>query len=312
MATYLITGVAGFIGSNLAEALLQRDEIVRGIDNFATGKRENLVPLRGLDFIDGDITNAETMKRVMRGVDYVLHEAAIPSVPRSVAEPVLCNRINIDGTLTVLEAARHARSVKRLVYAASSSAYGDTPTLPKVESMATRPLSPYAVAKLTSEYYASVYSRLYELPCVSLRYFNVFGPRQDPTSQYAAVVPKFVQAALRGEEPPVYGDGSQSRDFTFIGNVVEANLKACTADNVGGEVFNIACGRSYSLLELLQVINTILGSKVTPHFWPARAGDIKDSLADISKARKMLGYTGAIQLEAGLRQAIGWYKEHLR
>jgi nucleoside-diphosphate-sugar epimerase len=312
MATYLITGVAGFIGSNLAEALLDRHETVRGIDNFATGKRENLAGLKGLDFVEGDITSPETMKRAMRNIDYVLHQAAIPSVPRSVADPVESNRNNIDGTLIVLEAARQARTVKRLVYAASSSAYGDTPTLPKVETMTPRPLSPYAVAKLASEHYMSVYSRLYDLPCVSLRYFNIFGPHQDPTSQYAAVIPKLVQCALRGESPPIFGDGKQSRDFTFVGNAIEANLKACTAENVAGETFNVACGKSYSLLELVATINELLGTQVAPRFLPARAGDIKDSLADISKARERLGYTAAIDFKEGLRRTIAWYKEHLR
>ncbi|MBI5508182.1 MAG: SDR family oxidoreductase [Deltaproteobacteria bacterium] len=311
MSTYLVTGVAGFIGSNLAEALLARGDTVRGIDNFVTGKRDTVAGLKGLDFIEGEITSADTMKRVLRGVDYVLHEAALPSVPRSVAEPVLCNHANVNGTLTVLEAARHARSVKRLVYAASSSAYGDTTVLPKVETLAPRPRSPYAVQKLTGEHYATVYSMLYELPCVSLRYFNVFGPRQDPESQYAAVVPKFILAALKGESPPVFGDGMQSRDFTFVGNVVEANLKACSAAGVAGEMFNVACGERHSLLDLLAMINEAAGSNVTPRFFPARPGDVKDSLADISKARKMLGYTAGVSVKDGLQRTLAWYKTRI-
>lgn len=308
MSTYLITGVAGFIGSNLAAELLDRGETVRGVDNFATGKRTNLATLTGLDFIEGDVTDPELMKRAMRGVDYVLHQAAIPSVPRSVANPVECNRACVDGTLVTLEAARHARSVKRFVYAASSSAYGDSPTLPKVETMPVNPLSPYAVAKLAAEHYVAVYARLYNLQTVRLRYFNIFGPRQDPENQYAAVVPKFIQCALRGENPPIFGDGLQSRDFTYVGNAVEANLLACTAANVSGELLNVACGKRYSLLDLVDAINGILGTHVAPKLFPARAGDIKDSLADITRARTLLGYTAGIDFNEGLRRTVAWLK----
>jgi nucleoside-diphosphate-sugar epimerase len=304
VSTYLITGVAGFIGSNLAEALLERGETVRGVDNFATGKRENLATLKGLDLVEGDITDAALMKRALRGVDYVLHHAAIPSVPRSVADPIGCHHANATGTLVTLEAARHARSVKRFVYAASSSAYGDTPTLPKIETMPVQPLSPYAVAKLAGEHYVATYARLYDLATVRLRYFNIFGPRQDPENQYAAVIPKFSQCALRGEAPPIFGDGLQSRDFTYVGNAVDANLLACTAPNVSGELMNIACGTRFSLLELVQAINSILGTHVSPKLHPARPGDVRDSQADITKARTLLGYHAAIDFHEGLRRTI--------
>ena len=308
----LVAGGAGFIGSNLAEALLARGETVRGVDNFSTGRRENLAGLGGLDFVEGDITDPAVAERVVRGVTYVLHEAALPSVPRSVANPIESNHASVTGTLTLLEAARQAGSVRRFVYAASSSAYGDTPTLPKVETMTPRPLSPYAVGKLTGEHYAAIYARLYALPTVSLRYFNIFGPRQDPASTYAAVVPKFVTCALSGEPAPVFGDGRQSRDFTFVGNVVEANLKACTAPDVAGEVFNVACGRSYSLLDLIAAINDVLGTTMAPRFAPDRPGDVRDSLADISKARLLLGYGATIDFADGLRRTIRWYEEQRR
>jgi UDP-glucose 4-epimerase len=320
MPLYLVTGVAGFIGNNLARALVERGDTngapvpvkVRGIDNFATGRKENLDGIAGhpdFDFIEGDITDPATIGKAMAGVDYVLHQAAIPSVPRSIQDPVATHHANVTGTLRVLEAARHAK-VKRLVYASSSSVYGDTPILPKREDMPTNPRSPYAVSKLAGEQYAMVYSRVFGLPCVALRYFNVFGPRQDPNSQYAAVIPKFIQCALRNEPPPVHGDGKQSRDFTFIDNVIEANLKACIAEGAAGEVFNAACGDRFTLLDLVDGINAVLGTHVTPTHLPARAGDVRDSQADIAKARRALGYTASVSFMDGLRHTITWYRDH--
>ena len=310
MATYLVTGVAGFVGSNLARALLGRGHVVHGIDNFATGKRDNLVGLTSLRFHEGDINDTAVLSKVLRGVDFVLHQAAIPSVPRSVAEPMVCHQANVTGTLSVLEACR-AAGVARVVYAASSSAYGDTDVLPKHEAMVPAPLSPYAVAKLAGEYYCQVYSRVYDLPCVVLRYFNVFGPYQDPASRYAAVIPKFVQCLLRGEPPPIFGSGEQTRDFTFIDNVVEANLAACVAPEAGGEVFNVACGARVSLLRLLEVLQELLRTDVLPARLPTRPGDVQHSLADITKAQKLLGYRGGIGLREGLARSIAWYRENL-
>jgi nucleoside-diphosphate-sugar epimerase len=310
VGTYLVTGCAGFIGCNLVRALVAGGHAVRGVDNFATGHRRNLEGIRAFEFLEGDVNDSAFLRKAMDGVDYVLHEAAIPSVPRSVDAPLVNHAANATGTLNVLETARHAK-VKRVVYAASSSAYGDTPTLPKVETMPTRPRSPYAVAKLAGELYAQVYTQIYGLETVSLRYFNVFGPHQDPESRYAAVVPKFVQALLHGQAPTVDGDGQQTRDFTYIDNVVEANLKACTAPAAAGEVYNIACGQRVSLLDLIAQINAVLGKKVAPVFGPARPGDVRDSLADVSKAQRDLGYTGAVSVAEGLRRSIDWYREAL-
>ncbi|MEZ4269936.1 MAG: SDR family oxidoreductase [Myxococcota bacterium] len=309
MKRYLITGVAGFIGSSLARALLSGGASVRGIDNFSTGRHENIADLKGLELIEGDIVDLDVAKKAVQGVDYILHQAAVPSVPRSIADPLNSNRANVTGTLCILDAARLEGNIKRVVYASSSSAYGDSPTLPKVETMATRPRSPYAVSKLAGEHYAQVYSAVYALPCVCLRYFNVFGPRQDPNSQYAAVIPKFITSALKGEAPPVFGDGKQSRDFTYIDNVIEANLKACEAPDVAGEVFNIACGTRIDLLTLIDQINEVLGTTVKPKLQQGRPGDVRDSLADISKAKKLLGYSAAIDSREGLRRTITWYKE---
>ena len=317
MTQYLITGVAGFIGSNIARALLskaaeQGGMRVRGIDDFSTGRRENLVDLDGLELIEGDISRAEDIQRAMEGVDYVIHQAAIPSVSRSVDDPIRTHHANVTGTLQVLEAARVA-GAKRVVYAASSSAYGDTPTLPKVETMKERPLSPYAVSKLAGEHYVSVYSKVFGLPAVALRYFNVFGPHQDPNSQYAAAIPKFIRCVLRGESPTIFGDGTQTRDFTHVDNVVEANLKALEApeEDVSGEVFNIACGERIDLLQLLEEIYRILGKRVEPVFSPTRPGDVRDSLADITKAREKLGYTASVGLREGLERTAGWYRGSL-
>lgn len=310
MTRYLVTGAAGFIGCNLVRALLDRGEQVVGLDNFSTGRRSNLEGLSGLELIEGDMTDLDTTLRAMDGVEYVLHQAAIPSVPRSVADPLPSHHAIATGTLVVLEAARKAGTVRRVVCASSSSVYGDTPVLPKVETMPPTPQSPYAVAKLAAEHYIRVYTKLHGLPCVALRYFNVFGPRQDPNSKYAAVMPKFIGCILNGEPPPVFGDGLQTRDFTYIDSVVEANLKACIAQDAPGEAFNIACGSRIGLLTVVELINRILDRDVSPTFLPPRPGDIRDSYADVSKARRLLGYEGATTLEEGLRRYIEWFVEH--
>jgi nucleoside-diphosphate-sugar epimerase len=308
--TYLITGGAGFIGSHLARQILARPETrVRVIDNLLTGKRENLADiLSRIEFIEGDITDAETVRRAVVGVDYVLHQAALPSVPRSVADPITSDFHNVHGTLQLLCAARDAK-VKRVVQACSSSAYGDTPTLPKVETMSPNPLSPYACSKAAGEMYGRAFFRTYGLEYVGLRYFNVFGPRQDPTSQYAAVIPKFVTAYIRDEAPTVFGDGTQSRDFCFIDNVVQANLKACTAPEAPGRIFNIACGERIDLLGVLEQLSTIFGKRIEPRFDRGRAGDVKHSLADIGEARRILGYEPEVFFAEGLRRTVSWYRE---
>ncbi|GAB4263886.1 SDR family oxidoreductase [Deferrisoma sp.] len=311
MATFLVTGVAGFIGSNLAEALLARGHRVRGLDNFLTGKPENLEGLDGLEFLEGDVRDPETCREACEGVDYVLHEAALGSVPRSIEDPALSNECNVTGTLNLLVAARDA-GVKRLVFAASSSAYGDTPTLPKVEDMRPQPLSPYALTKLAGEEYCRLFFELYGLETVSLRYFNVFGKRQDPFSTYAAVIPKFVSALLRGEPPEIYGDGEQTRDFTYIADVVQANLRACEAPREAcGQVYNVAYGERISLNALYREIAGLLGVDLEPRYGPPRPGDVKHSLADIGKARRFLGYEPAYDVRRGLAEAIAWYRENL-
>ncbi len=309
MATFLVTGGGGFIGSNLARALVARGESVRVLDNFATGREQNLAGLEGkLTLVRGDIRDAAAVESVIEGVDYVLHQAALPSVPRSVERPVEAHDVNVNGTLVVLEAARRAR-VKRVVFAASSSAYGETPTLPKVETMSPDPLSPYAATKLAGEYYMKVYTACYRLETVSLRYFNVFGPHQDPQSQYAAVVPRFVTAALEGRQPTIFGDGLQSRDFCFIENAIQANILACTAPGAAGKVFNVACGVRTTLLDVLDRLGKIVGKKVVAIHEPERAGDIKHSLADISRAREILGYTAPVSFEEGLARTVDWYRK---
>jgi len=306
--TFLITGGAGFIGSSIARALLSRGDKVRILDNLSSGKRSNLADMEGrIEFIEASLLDSNALLAAMAGVDTVYHEAAIPSVPRSVAEPVPSHEANATGTLRVLEAARSAK-VRRVVYAGSSSAYGETPTLPKVETMPCSVLSPYAASKLAGEQYCQVWSKCYGLETVVLRYFNVFGPRQDPQSQYAAVVPKFVTAALRGESPVIYGDGSQSRDFCFIDNVIEANLKAADAPGVSGEVFNVACGEATTLLEVVAAVGKQLGKSLVARHEPPRAGDIKHSLADIEKAKKLLGYTASVSFAEGLKRTIEWYR----
>ena len=310
MAKYLITGAAGFIGSSLVRALLGRGEQVRGVDNFATGKRENLTEvLHQMDFREADILDLDAMRSACEGVDYVLHEAAIPSVPKSVIDPLGSNRANVDGTMNVLVAARDAK-VKRVIYAASSSAYGDTPTLPKQETMPPNPISPYAVAKLASEFYMVSFYRCYGLETVCLRYFNIFGPRQDPASPYSGVLAKFSMQMLRGEQPTIFGDGETSRDFTFIDNAVSANLLACSAPGAecAGRVFNCATGRRITLNQTFEAMKELTGYKGTVKYAPERSGDIKHSLADISRAEKHIGYKVLVNFEEGLRRTVEWYK----
>ncbi len=314
MALHLVTGVAGFIGSSIARALLKRGEQVRGVDNFATGKRENISDILGqLDFREADLLDAPAMQKACQGVEYVSHQAAIPSVPKSVLDPEGSNRANVDATVNILIAARDA-DVKRVVYAASSSAYGDTPTLPKQEDMPPDPISPYAVAKLASEYYMVSFSRCYGLETVSLRYFNVFGPRQDPSSPYSGVLAKFITQMLRGEQPTAFGDGSQSRDFTYIDNVVEANLLAATAPaaNAAGRVFNIATGTRVDLNQAFLILKRLTGYSGSLKYAAEREGDIKHSLADISRAGRQLGYKPTVHFEEGLRRTVEWYRERDR
>jgi len=312
MAKYLITGVAGFIGSSLARAVLAQGDQVRGVDNLSTGKLENLDDISGrIDFQRADILDLAAMQTACRGVDYVLHQAAVPSVPRSVLDPMENNRSNLDGTLSLLLAARDA-GVKRVVFAASSSVYGDTPVLPKREEMPPGPVSPYAVAKLASEYYMTSFYRCYGLETVCLRYFNIFGPRQDPSSPYSGVLAKFITQMLRGETPTIFGDGKQSRDFTYIKNAVAANLLACQApaDLVAGRVFNIATGKRADLNEAFQILKRLTGFSGNAKYGPERAGDVKHSLADITRARECLGYEPAMQFEEGLRLTLEWYREN--
>jgi nucleoside-diphosphate-sugar epimerase len=310
MAVYLITGIAGFIGSSLAQELLQRGEQVRGVDNFSTGKRENLAQIPGLtEFREADLLDLAAIKLACAGVDYVLHQAAIPSVPRSVLDPIGSNRANVDGTVNVLVAARDAK-VKRVIYAASSSVYGDTPTLPKHERMTPDPISPYAVAKLASERYMISFYRCYGLETVSLRYFNIFGPRQDPSSPYSGVLAKFITRMLAGQQPSIFGDGEQSRDFTYINNAVQANLLACKApaQQVAGKVFNVATGRRVSLNESFKLLQTLTSYSGSPIHEAERDGDIKHSLADISAAEQHLGYKPRVSFEEGLRLTVDWYR----
>ncbi len=311
MARYLITGVAGFIGSSLARALIELGQEVRGLDNFATGNRANIAEIIGkIEFRETDLLELNATRQACEGVDYVLHQAAIPSVPKSIADPLTSNRVNVDGTVNLLIAARDAK-VKRVVYAASSSAYGNQPTLPKHEAMTPDPISPYAVAKYSSELYMKSFHRCYGLETVSLRYFNVFGPRQDPASPYSAVLAKFITLMLAGQPPTIQGDGEQSRDFTFIDNVVQANLKACVAPatKVAGQVFNIACGQRTTLNQTFALLQTLTGFKGKPVYAPHRAGDIKHSLADIRAAREAMGYEPGVDFEEGLRRTIAFYKE---
>ncbi|MBL0060863.1 MAG: SDR family oxidoreductase [bacterium] len=306
---YLVTGGAGFIGSNLVAELLKRGQKVRVFDNLATGRRENLTPfLKDIEFVEADLRDEDAIRAATQGCEYVLHQAALGSVPRSIADPVTTNEVNIRGTLNALMAAREA-GVKRFVAASSSSVYGNTPTLPKVESMTMLPLSPYAVSKLATEKYCQAFHAVYGLETVALRYFNIFGPNQDPTSQYAAVIPLFITRAMADQSPVVHGDGMQSRDFTFIDNAVSANLLACEgpADKVAGEFFNVACGARYSLLDILSGIGDALGKKVTPVHEPTRAGDVRDSLADITKIQDAMGYKVLVPMQEGLRRTVDYF-----
>ncbi|HYV04719.1 MAG TPA: SDR family oxidoreductase [Blastocatellia bacterium] len=307
--TYLVTGGAGFIGSHIVERLAREGHRVRVLDNLFSGKEANVQSISGdVELLRADIRDASSVAAATDGVDVVFHEAALGSVPRSVADPRTTHEVNLTGTLNVLLAARDAR-VRRVVYASSSSVYGETAVLPKHEELIPQPLSPYALSKLAAEHYIKIFHRVYGLEAVSLRYFNIFGPRQDPESEYAAVVPRFVTALLEGERPVIYGDGLQSRDFTYVENVVNANLLAAEAEGVAGEVFNVACGGRYTLLDLLTKLKDAIGSDIEAIHEPARAGDVRDSQASVDKATKRLGYQVSVDFEEGLRKTVEWYRE---
>jgi nucleoside-diphosphate-sugar epimerase len=316
MARYTVTGGAGFIGSHLTEELLRRGQTVRVVDNFSTGKRGNVEaaaraagqPLSAVEVIEGDVADLAAARIAVEGADYVLHQAAIPSVPRSVKDPITSNRANIDGTLNVLVAARDA-GVKRVVFAGSSSEYGDTPTLPKHEEMPTNPLSPYALQKVVGEEYLRLFTRLYGLETVSIRYFNVFGPRQDPGSPYSGVISLFVKWLMAGERPTIHGDGGQTRDFTYVANVVDGVLRACEAPSASGEAINVATEGRVSLNELLGVLQRIIGTNLEPIYGPPREGDVRDSQASIEKARRLLGYEPRVSFEDGLRHTVEWFRQ---
>jgi UDP-glucose 4-epimerase len=308
MAFYLVTGGAGFIGSHLAAGLAARGDRVRIVDNLSTGKKTNLQVVPEAEFVEGDLADLEVARRSVAGADFVLHQAAIPSVPRSVTDPVTSNRSNVDATLNVLVAARDA-GVKRLVYAASSSAYGDTPVLPKHEDMPTSPLSPYALQKLVGEHYCCMFTRLYGFETVSIRYFNVFGPRQDPSSPYSGVISLFISALVDGRRPTIYGDGEQTRDFTYVANVVDGVLRACAAERVAGETINVATGGRISLNRLLEDLRSFTGSTVEAIFAEPRSGDVRDSQADIGKAQRLLGYEPTIPFREGLKRTLEWYRQ---
>ena len=308
MASYLVTGGAGFIGSHLTEELVRRGHQVRVVDSLITGKRRNLDHILGVEFLEGDLANMAVCERAVQGVDYVLHQAAIPSVPRSVKDPVTSNRANIDASVNLHVAARDG-GVKRLVYAGSSSAYGNTPILPKREDMRPNPLSPYALQKLVSEQYCQMFTQLYGFETVTTRYFNVFGPRQDPGSPYSGVISLFATSILEGRRPTIYGDGEQTRDFTFVANVVDGVLRACDAPGTSGEVINVATGGRISLNNLLKTMNKIAGTNIEPIYDEPRAGDVKDSQADITKAQALLGYAPTVPLEAGLEKTLAWCRD---
>lgn len=311
MEKFLVTGGAGFIGSNICKRLVAEGCFVRVVDNLLTGKRSNLASVMDrIEFVEADMGVPEVARSAVKGIDVILHEAALPSVPRSVDDPAATHQHCIDATFTLLMAARDAR-VKRFVYAASSAAYGDTPTLPKVETMRPDPLSPYAVGKLVGEYYCSVFSKVFGLETISLRYFNVFGPQQDPASQYAAAIPAFVTSILRNSPPTIYGDGEQSRDFTYVDNIVHANLLAARAKKTAGEVVNIACGEAVTVNGIIDMINRLLGRNVKPKCVPARPGDIKHSLADITAARELIGFEPVVLFREGLEKSIDWYRRNL-
>lgn len=305
MSLYLVTGGAGFIGSHLTEALLTRGDRVRIVDNFSSGKKSNLRP--GAEVVEGDLADDGVAARAVAGCDYVLHQAAVPSVPRSMKDPLGTHRANVDGTMQLLVAARDA-GVKRLVFAGSSSTYGNSAVLPKREDMRPAPISPYALQKHIGEQYCQLFTSVYGLETVTTRYFNVFGPRQAPDSQYSGVISLFTKALLAGQAPLIHGDGRQTRDFTYVANVVDGVLRAATTEGVAGEVINIATGGRISLLELVRVLQMITGSNVAPTFGPPREGDVQDSQADIFKARKLLGYEPTVPFEEGLRHTVAWFK----
>ncbi|MBN2246804.1 MAG: SDR family oxidoreductase [Candidatus Aminicenantes bacterium] len=309
MSLYLVTGGAGFIGSNIVEELLKRKNSVRVLDNFLTGKKENLTLfLDKIDLIEGDIRDIKTCHDAVRGVDYVLHQAALPSVPLSLQDPISTTDININGTLNILIASRDAQ-VKKLVFASSSSVYGDEPSLPKKEGKEGKPLSPYAASKLSCEKYCQVFSSAFGLPIIILRYFNVFGPRQDPRSQYAAVIPQFISSMLKGQQPVIYGDGEQTRDFSYVSNIVAANILAANIEGLAGEVFNLACGEKTSVNDLVKEINSILRTEIKPIYAPPRPGDIRHSYADISRAVHSLDYHPLVNFERGIIDTIKWYEK---
>jgi nucleoside-diphosphate-sugar epimerase len=314
MSNVLVTGGAGFIGSHLTEALLQEGHRVRVLDDFSTGKRENLIfdkKYPSLEILEGDIRDLAICQKAMKGIEYVFHEAALPSVQRSVEDPLGSNAVNGGGTLNILFAARE-EAVKRVIYASSSSIYGDTPTLPKHEEMLSHPLSPYALQKYIGEQYCRLFYELYGLETVSLRYFNIFGPKQDPNSIYSAVIPKFIEALLQGSPPIIFGDGEQSRDFTYIENVVQANLLAMSAEHLHGEAINIACAERTSLNQLVNVLRKILGSKVSPVYEEPRKGDVRHSLADIRKGKEILNYEPKVGIESGLKKTVEFFQKSVR
>src|SRR5688500_9587664 len=307
MATYLVTGGAGFIGSHLTEELVRRGHTVRVADSLVTGKRQNLDHIPSVDFREGDLAELAFAQSVAQGCDYVLHQAAIPSVPRSVKDPITSNKANVDATLNVLVAARDA-GVRRVVFAGSSSAYGDAPTLPKHEEMPPRPLSPYALQKVVGEQYLRMFTTLYGLETVSIRYFNVFGPRQDPSSPYSGVISVFATALLEGRPPTIYGDGEQTRDFTYVANVVDGVLRACEAPGASGEVINVATAGRISLNDLFRTVRDLTGAAIDPIYAEPRAGDVKDSQADIGKAKRILGYAPIVTFQEGLDRTVAWYR----
>jgi UDP-N-acetylglucosamine/UDP-N-acetyl-alpha-D-glucosaminouronate 4-epimerase len=311
MALYLVTGGSGFIGSHIVDELLRRGERVRVLDDLSTGRKQNLSHVADrIEFHELDIRDLEKIRPAFSGVDYVVHLAAIPSVPRSVKDPLTSNSVNIDGTLHVLLAARDA-GAKRLVFAASSSAYGDNPILPRVESHTPRPLSPYGLTKLAGEYYCQLFTQLYSLEAVALRYFNIFGPRQNPDSPYTGVLSLFIAAYIRGQVPVIFGDGEQSRDFTYVANAVKATLLACTAPGAAGKVINVGVGESFTLNRTIQLLNEIFGRQLQPQYRSAREGDVRESLADISLARQVLGYEPDFRYEDGLQKTVEWYRAEL-
>jgi len=310
MPHYLVTGGAGFIGSHLCEELVRRGERVRVVDSLITGKRQNLAHLPQVEFMEGDLADIDVARRAVHGIEYVLHQAAIPSVPRSVEDPLTSNRANIDASVNILVAARDA-NVKRLVYAGSSSAYGNSEVLPKVETMPTAPLSPYALQKLVAEQYCQMFTTLYGFETVTIRYFNVFGPRQDPSSPYSGVISLFISALCDGRCPTIYADGEQTRDFTYVANVVDGVLRACHAPGASGEVINVATARRISLNQLFAIVKREAGSSLEPDYSDPRAGDVRDSQADIGKAQRLLGYTPIVSFEEGLGRTVEWYRESM-